>query len=169
MSDVPAVLVVRVPQVQVVVETVQIPQWSFVEKIVVIPESRTVQDTQTSESVNTAFVRHVTQAEMVHVVEIGAPLPGESASPTSVTAPVVKGLITALTNVIHSVLDGMNKLGHDIASGVYVGKDDLDDGKFELAEASMQQRRSSQHQSAKQFARQAARKNKMEEEREKRG
>ena len=62
MSDVPAVLVVQVLQVQVVVETVEIPQWSFVEKILVIPESRTVQDTQTSESVNTAFVRHVTQA-----------------------------------------------------------------------------------------------------------
>ena len=106
---------------------------------------------------------------MVEVVEIGAPLPGESAPPTSVTAPVVKRLITALTNVIHFVLDGINKLGHDIASGVHVGKDDLDDGMFEHAEASMQQRRSSQHQSAKQFARQAARKNKMEEEREKRG
>ena len=96
-SDVPAVLVVQVPQVQVVVETVQIPELPFVEKTVLIPESGTVKDTQTSESVNTAFVRHVTQAEMIDVVEVGAPLPGESASPTSVTVPVVKGLITDLT------------------------------------------------------------------------
>ena len=100
MSDVPTVLVVRVPQVQVVAETVQIPQLPFVEKIVLIPESRTVQETQTSESVNSAFA-----------------LPGESASPTSVTAPVVKGLITDLTNVNRSVLDGINKLSHDIVSG----------------------------------------------------
>ena len=33
---------------------------------------------------------------MVDVVEMGAGLPGESASPTSVTAPVVEGLIKDL-------------------------------------------------------------------------
>ena len=65
---------------------------------------------------------------------------------------VVKGLITDLTNMNHSVLEGINKLGRDIASGVHVGKDDLDDGMFEHAEASKRQRHSSQHQSAKQFA-----------------
>ena len=53
--------------------------------------------------------------------------------------------------MIYSVLDGINKLCNDIASGVHVGKDDLDDGLFEHAEASKRQRHSSQHQSAKQF------------------
>ena len=49
-----------------------------------------------------------------------------------------------------SVFDGTNKPSHDIASGVHVGKDNLDDGMFGHTEASKRQRHSSQHQSAKQ-------------------
>ena len=46
--DVPVVLVVQVPQVQVEVETAQIPQLPFAEKTVMIPEIQTVQGPQTS-------------------------------------------------------------------------------------------------------------------------
>merc|ERR1712107_906190 len=73
--DVPVVQVVQVPQVQVVEKTVEIPQLQIVEKIVEIPEIQTVQGTQTSESLGTAPVRQVAPAEIVEVVEIGAPLP----------------------------------------------------------------------------------------------
>ena len=65
--DVFVVLVVQVPQVQVVEETVEIPQSQFVEKIVVIPEILTVQGAQTFESLGTAPVRQVAQAEIVEV------------------------------------------------------------------------------------------------------
>ena len=61
------VLVVQASQVQVVVETVEIPELQFVEKIVVIPDVLTVQGTQTSESLGTALVRQVAQAEIVEV------------------------------------------------------------------------------------------------------
>merc|ERR1711945_20320 len=88
--DVPVVQVVQVPQVQVVEKTVEIPQLQIVEKIVEIPEIQTVQGTQTSESLGTAPVRQVAQAEIVEVVEIGAPLPAESAPPMFVTAPVLE-------------------------------------------------------------------------------
>ena len=43
--------------------------------------------TQTSESLSTAFVRQVAQAEVVEAVEIGVPLLAESASPRFVKAP----------------------------------------------------------------------------------
>merc|ERR1711991_1015197 len=49
-----------------------------------------VQGTQTSESLGTAPVRQVAQAEIVEVVEMGAPLPAESAPPMFVTAPVLE-------------------------------------------------------------------------------
>ena len=62
--DVPVVLVVEAPLVQVIVKTIQISQLPFIEKIAVIPEIRTVPGTQTSESLNTAFLRRVTQAEI---------------------------------------------------------------------------------------------------------
>ena len=62
--DVPVVLVVQAPLVQVMMKTVQISQLPFIEKISVIPEIRTVPGTQTSESLNTAFLRRVTQAEI---------------------------------------------------------------------------------------------------------
>merc|ERR1712135_264711 len=88
--DVPVVQVMQVPQVQVVEKTVEIPQLQIVEKIVEIPEIQTVQGTQTSESLGTAPVRQVAQAEIVEVVEIGAPLPAESAPPMFVTAPVLE-------------------------------------------------------------------------------
>merc|ERR1711945_74981 len=54
------------------------------------PEIQTVQGTHTSESLGTAPVRQVAQAEIVEVVEIGAPLPAESAPPMFVTAPVLE-------------------------------------------------------------------------------
>ena len=62
--DVPVVLVVQAPLVQVMAKTVQISQLPFIEKISVIPEIRTVPGTETSESLNTAFLRRVTQAEI---------------------------------------------------------------------------------------------------------
>merc|ERR1712135_84199 len=78
--------VVDVPVVQVV----QVPQVQIVEKTVEIPEIQMVQGTQTSESLGTAPVRQVAPAEIVEVVEIGAPLPAESAPPMFVTAPVLE-------------------------------------------------------------------------------
>ena len=117
-------LVVQVPHVQVAKRTVKTPQLLFVEKIAVIPEIRTVPGTQTFESVDAESVHQVIQA-------------------------FVNGLITDYTNMGQSVFDGTNKLSHDIANGVHVGKVDLDDGMFELAEASKRQRHSSQHQSVK--------------------
>ena len=48
--DVPVVLVVQVPQEQVVAKTVEIPRSLLGEKIVAIPEVRTIQGTRTSES-----------------------------------------------------------------------------------------------------------------------
>ena len=45
-------------------KTVEISQLPLVEKIAVIPDIRTVQGTLTSQSLNTAFVRQVTQAEL---------------------------------------------------------------------------------------------------------
>merc|ERR1712012_1319198 len=82
--------VVDVPEVQVVEKTVEIPQLQIVEKIVEIPEIQTVQGTHTSESLGTAPIRQVAPAEIVEVVEIGAPLPAESAPPMFVTAPVLE-------------------------------------------------------------------------------
>ena len=76
----------------------------------------------------------------------------------------------------------INKQSSNIAGGVDVDEDDLDDDAglrvvkqmvnvpvvTQRAAAASQDRSTQQHQSAKHFARQAARKNKIEEEREKR-
>ena len=62
--DVPVVLVVQAPLLQVKVKLIQISQLPFIEKISVIPEIRTVPGTETSESLNTAFLRRVTLAEI---------------------------------------------------------------------------------------------------------
>ena len=88
--DVPVVEVVQVPQVQVMEKTVEIPQLHVVEKIVEIVQFQTVQRTQTFESLGTAPVCQLTQAEIVEAVEIGAPLPAESGPPIFVTAPVLE-------------------------------------------------------------------------------
>ena len=66
--DVPVQLVAHVPRVEVV-EAVEIPQFQAVKKIGVIPETLETSElqlegTQTSESLNTAFLRRVTQAEI---------------------------------------------------------------------------------------------------------
>ena len=61
----------------------------IVEKNIETPELQTVQGTQTFESLDTAPVRRMIPAE-IEVVEIGAPLPTESASPMFVTAPVLE-------------------------------------------------------------------------------
>ena len=87
---VPVVQVVQVPQVQVVEKTIEIPQLQIIEKSVEIPEIQTVQCTQTSESLGTAPVREVAPAEIVEVVELGPPLPAESAPPMFATAPAVE-------------------------------------------------------------------------------
>ena len=80
---------------------------------------------------------------------MGVPLPAESASP---------------------MLVEIDSWSVGFASGVHVGKDDLDDGMFEYAEASMRQRHSSQHQSAKQQpAKQAAQDREKGERGERRG
>ena len=50
--DVPVVLVVQAPLVQVMMKTVQIPQLPYIEKINVIPEIQTVPGPQTSESLS---------------------------------------------------------------------------------------------------------------------
>ena len=50
--DVPVESVMQGPLVHVVAETAEIPQLPFMEKIVEIPEIRTVRDTQTSESLS---------------------------------------------------------------------------------------------------------------------
>ena len=67
--DVPVQLVARVPRVEAVEEAVEIPQLQAVKKIGVIPETfetseLQLEGTQTSESLNTAFLRRVTQAEI---------------------------------------------------------------------------------------------------------
>ena len=67
--DVPVQLVAQVPRVEVVEEAVEIPQLQAVKKIGVIPETfetseLQLEGTQTSESLNTAFLRRVTQAEI---------------------------------------------------------------------------------------------------------
>ena len=54
----------EVLQVQVVEKTVEIPQLQIVEQIVEVPEIQMVQGTQTSESLGTAPVRQVAQAEI---------------------------------------------------------------------------------------------------------
>ena len=61
----PVVQVVHVPQVQVVEKTAEIPQLHVVGKVVEIPEIQTVQGAQVSESVGTALVLQVAQAEIV--------------------------------------------------------------------------------------------------------
>ena len=54
--DVPVVLVVQVLQEQLVAKTVEIPRSLLGEKIVAIPEVRTIQGTRTSESFRTSDV-----------------------------------------------------------------------------------------------------------------
>ena len=63
--DVPVQLVAQVPRVEVVEEAVGIPQLQAVKKIAVTPETfetseLQLEGTQTSESLNTAFLRRVT-------------------------------------------------------------------------------------------------------------
>ena len=67
--DVPVQLFAHVPRVEVVEEAVENPQVQAVKKIGVIPETfetseLQLEGTQTSESLNTAFLRRVTQAEI---------------------------------------------------------------------------------------------------------
>ena len=88
--DVPVVLVLKAPQVQVSEETVEISQLQAVEQIVQTRETQMIQSTQTSEKLGTAPVCRPTQAEIVEAVEIEVPLPAESASPMSVTEPVLE-------------------------------------------------------------------------------
>ena len=88
----------QVPRVQVVEKTVEIPQLQTVEKPAETPQTQTIQGSQTSESLRITPVCQVAQAGDVEVVEIGTPLPTESASPMFVSAPVpqvVEGLAEA--------------------------------------------------------------------------
>ena len=62
-------------------------------QIVEVPEIQMFDDTQTSESLGAApVVCQVAQVENVEVIEIGVPLPAESAPPMSFTAPVLQVL-----------------------------------------------------------------------------
>ena len=83
-------LVVQVPQMQVVEKTVGGPQLQIVEQIVETPETLTIQGARTSERSGTAPVCQVTQAEIGKVIEIGASIPAECASPMFVAAPVLE-------------------------------------------------------------------------------
>ena len=109
-SDVLAVLVVQVPQVQVVVKTVQIPQLPFGEHRCDPrePDGPGHSDLRESEH----CVCPPTQAEMVDV-ENGRLLLENPHHPRP--SPVVKCFITDLANMLCSVLDGINKLSHDIS------------------------------------------------------
>ena len=82
--------VVQVPQTQVLEKTVEGPQLQIVELIVETPETQTIQGARTSGSLGIAPVGQVTQAEIREVIEIGASIPAESASPIFVTAPVLE-------------------------------------------------------------------------------
>ena len=88
--DVPVVLVAQVPHAHAVEKTVENPQFQIVEKSAEDPQTQTIQGTQTSEKLATAPVCRSTQAEIVEAVEIEVPLPAESASPMSVTEPVLE-------------------------------------------------------------------------------
>ena len=71
-------------------KTVEIPQLHVAEKIFEIFQFQAVQSTQTFDSLGTAPVCQLTQAEIVEAVEIGVPLPAESGPPMFVTAPVLE-------------------------------------------------------------------------------
>ena len=75
---------------QVVEKMVEGLQLQIVEQIVETPETQTIQGVRTSESVGTAPVCQVTQAENGEVIEIGAPIPAEFRFTQFVTAPVLE-------------------------------------------------------------------------------
>ena len=101
--NVPVVLVVRVPQSRVVEQTVDIPQLQLVEKMVEIPVIQTVQ-TQISEHLCTTPV-----CQFVWRSRWECRFRQKSAS--------------------HMLVE-INSRSIDFASGVHVGKDDLDDSMF---------------------------------------
>ena len=55
-------------------KTVEVPQWQFIDNIIGIPVLAQRQD---------PLLRQVGRAEIVEVIEFGAPLPAESAPPIS--------------------------------------------------------------------------------------
>ena len=69
--------VVQVPQIQVVDKTVEDPQLQIVEQIVETPETQTIQGIQTSESLDTAPVRQVSQAGVAEVHLTGVVKPDD--------------------------------------------------------------------------------------------
>ena len=73
--DVPVVLVVQAPQVQVSEKTVEISQLQAMEKIVETSETQTIQGARTSERSGTAPVCQVSQAgvEEVHATGVVKP------------------------------------------------------------------------------------------------
>ena len=81
---------VQVPRVHVVEKTAEIPQLQTVEKIGETPQTQMIQSARTSERSGTAPVCQTTQAEIGEVIEIGASIPAESASPIFVTAHVLE-------------------------------------------------------------------------------
>merc|ERR1712136_83740 len=97
-------LVVQVPRVQVVEKTVEIPQLQTVEEPAETSQTQTIQGSQTSESLGITPVCQKEQAGDVELVEIGTPLPTESASHTFVSTPVpqVVGELTEVSKVFFS-------------------------------------------------------------------
>ena len=81
---------VQVPRVHVVEKTAEIPQLQTVEKIAEAPQTQTVQGTQAPESLAITLVCQMTRAEIGEVIEIGASIRAESASPIFVTAFVLE-------------------------------------------------------------------------------
>ena len=74
----------QISMVQKIQKVMENPRLQIVEQIVGVSEIQVFDDTQTSESLGIAPVRQVA-VENVEVIEIGAPLPAESAPPLSVT------------------------------------------------------------------------------------
>ena len=92
------VQVVQFLQVQVVQKTIEIAdRWKIVE----IPEIHTVQSVQACESLRTALVRHVAQAEVVENVEVGTPLLAGSAPTMFVMAPVFDAATSVGDRCLH--------------------------------------------------------------------
>merc|ERR1719476_902399 len=85
----------KVVDIPVVVQR-QVPMVQKAQKTVEVPEFQTVTGAQTAVNIPTAPVRQVAPAEVVEVVEIGAPLPAESAPAIVVQAPSIAPATTVV-------------------------------------------------------------------------
>ena len=104
--DVPVVQVVQVSHVQDVQNTSR-PHSCQSSRKNDVSETRTIQGTQTSESLGTAPGRHVAFSEMVEVVELEPPVFAESAPPMFETARVVEAapVVVEYVQLAHHVVE----------------------------------------------------------------